>query len=216
MKKLLLLAGAAFCASTVAHASIIPVLDSVVSVGPNFLYTYRATLSGDQGLTDGSMFVIQDFAGYVSGSISAATSGFAPFITTSAPLMANFNVVAGGVQTNALFTDDPTIADLVFTYHGPDFRTTGGGPGVFPDIQITGLTALSTFGPGVAVDGFSSRAIKNDGDRQGTVAFNNGQISVPLAGGVPEPASWLLMILGFGGAGAMMRRRRAPGALAVG
>jgi hypothetical protein len=27
-------------------------------------------------------------------------------------------------------------------------------------------------------------------------------------GGVPEPASWALMILGFGGVGAMMRRRR--------
>ena len=29
------------------------------------------------------------------------------------------------------------------------------------------------------------------------------------AGGVPEPASWALMILGFGGAGATLRRRRA-------
>ena len=28
------------------------------------------------------------------------------------------------------------------------------------------------------------------------------------AGGVPEPASWALMILGFGGTGAMLRRRR--------
>jgi len=27
--------------------------------------------------------------------------------------------------------------------------------------------------------------------------------------GVPEPAAWLLMIVGFGGAGAMMRRKRA-------
>jgi hypothetical protein len=29
----------------------------------------------------------------------------------------------------------------------------------------------------------------------------------PLAGGVPEPAAWALMILGFGGAGALLRRR---------
>jgi hypothetical protein len=28
-------------------------------------------------------------------------------------------------------------------------------------------------------------------------------------GGVPEPATWALMIMGFGGAGAMLRRRRA-------
>ncbi|THD70619.1 MAG: PEP-CTERM sorting domain-containing protein [Phenylobacterium sp.] len=30
-----------------------------------------------------------------------------------------------------------------------------------------------------------------------------------LTPGVPEPAAWSLMILGFGAAGAMMRRRRA-------
>ncbi|WP_293906841.1 PEPxxWA-CTERM sorting domain-containing protein [Phenylobacterium sp.] len=30
----------------------------------------------------------------------------------------------------------------------------------------------------------------------------------PAAGGVPEPASWALMILGFGGVGSLIRRRR--------
>jgi hypothetical protein len=34
------------------------------------------------------------------------------------------------------------------------------------------------------------------------------------ADGVPEPASWALMILGFGGVGAMVRRRRTSAALA--
>ncbi len=34
------------------------------------------------------------------------------------------------------------------------------------------------------------------------------------AGGVPEPAAWALMILGFGGVGAMLRNRRRP-AIAV-
>jgi hypothetical protein len=28
-------------------------------------------------------------------------------------------------------------------------------------------------------------------------------------GGIPEPATWAMMILGFGGIGAMMRRRRS-------
>jgi len=36
----------------------------------------------------------------------------------------------------------------------------------------------------------------------------------PSAGAVPEPASWALMILGFGGIGAGLRRRRAVGARA--
>jgi hypothetical protein len=32
--------------------------------------------------------------------------------------------------------------------------------------------------------------------------------------GVPEPAAWALMVAGFGGLGAMLRRRRARPALA--
>jgi hypothetical protein len=35
-----------------------------------------------------------------------------------------------------------------------------------------------------------------------------------VTGGVPEPASWALMILGFGGVGAVLRRRRIVPALA--
>lgn len=34
------------------------------------------------------------------------------------------------------------------------------------------------------------------------------QVGDGLAGAIPEPASWALMIAGFGGVGAMMRRRR--------
>ena len=39
--------------------------------------------------------------------------------------------------------------------------------------------------------------------------------AVSLTGGVPEPAAWALMLMGFGGLGAVMRRRRAMGALAA-
>ncbi len=43
------------------------------------------------------------------------------------------------------------------------------------------------------------------------VAFAEG-----VTGGVPEPATWAMMILGFGAAGSVLRRRRAAvaGALA--
>jgi hypothetical protein len=32
---------------------------------------------------------------------------------------------------------------------------------------------------------------------------------VGIDGSVPEPATWALMIMGFGGAGALLRRRRS-------
>jgi hypothetical protein len=38
----------------------------------------------------------------------------------------------------------------------------------------------------------------------GTITFD-----APSPAGVPEPSTWALMIAGFGGAGAMLRRRSA-------
>jgi len=38
---------------------------------------------------------------------------------------------------------------------------------------------------------------------------NNPGAAPPPSGGVPEPASWALMIAGFGLAGAALRRRSA-------
>lgn len=50
------------------------------------------------------------------------------------------------------------------------------------------------------------------GGTSATVGFDNFEFNtvtaVPLTGGVPEPASWALMITGFGLAGAALRRRR--------
>ncbi len=45
----------------------------------------------------------------------------------------------------------------------------------------------------------------NNGDNFGTITFSINA----RGGGVPEPATWSLMIVGFGAAGALIRRRRA-------
>jgi hypothetical protein len=44
----------------------------------------------------------------------------------------------------------------------------------------------------------------------GGALINTGRIGASIQGGVPEPASWALMILGFGGVGAVLRTRRRP------
>jgi hypothetical protein len=202
MKRLLFAAGAALCIAGGAHASITPVLMSVTADGSDFLFTYSATLSGDEGVTAGSQLVIMDFAGYVDGSISAPSAN----VTATAADTANFDVSTGGVQVNPMFTDDPTIPDLIFTYNGPDFQTTGGP---FTPITIT-LTAESTLG-GTSQDGFSSRAISNSGiNTVGSASFNNGAVGVAAAQtqALPEPASWALLIVGFGGIGGLVRAKR--------
>jgi hypothetical protein len=48
---------------------------------------------------------------------------------------------------------------------------------------------------------------------EGSLAFLDGGhgtlVGTPITRGVPEPASWALLLMGFGGLGAMMRRRRS-------
>jgi hypothetical protein len=188
MKKLLLAAAAVLCTASAAQASIIPVLTSVTPEGGLFRYSYQGTLAGDQGVTQGSKLVIFDFAGF-SGGFQVPN----PFITASTELFSG--MTAPGQ------TDDPTIANLVFTWNGPDFNATGGP---FTDVDFNGLSALSTFS-GTRLDGFAALAVKNN-EVPGTLTINAGSVLVPSA--IPEPASWALMILGFGGVGALVRSRR--------
>ena len=57
------------------------------------------------------------------------------------------------------------------------------------------------------------------GSTDGSGWYNNSGVSqvtitytaLPTGGGVvPEPATWAMMIMGFGAAGAMLRRRSGP------
>jgi hypothetical protein len=197
MKNFLLGAGAALLLAGSAQANITPVLSSVTASGSNFLYTYQVTLDTDQGLVPGSKTSIFDFAGYVPGSVTSSSAFF----------VAGSELVTSGLITNPLFTDDPTLTNLTLTSN-TTFNASGGP---FPETNFT-LTALSTFnnrGP----DGYVSGAVKNNGTAMGQT-FNVGPVDVPMAN-VPEPATWGLMMLGFGGVGAMMRRRKTDMACAA-
>jgi hypothetical protein len=194
MKRLLLTACAAFGLATSANASIIPVLDQINPTGTEFEFKYSGTLAGDQGLINGSELVIFDFAGYVAGSISPGIYG--------ADVDA-FVELSSAIPPPFLMIDNPLIPNLVFRWKGGPFQVSGGP---FPDIDFSGLSARSTFG-GAKVGGFSALAVTNNGKAAGLLTFNSGFVGVPEAV-VPEPASWAMLILGFGGAGAMLRRRR--------
>ena len=96
-----------------------------------------------------------------------------------------------------------------------------GPANVFNNIATTAVTTSS----GISGNSFANYSINFVAGQAGTVAFklgnsgfSNGNDNVgPVAdnlnlsssGAVPEPATWAMMILGFGAAGSMIRRRRA-------
>lgn len=84
------------------------------------------------------------------------------------------------------------------------------------DIGATLPTALSITDLDVATASFENRRAGGVGQGYKNIGYGrfDGAFEVPQGngeppvGGVPEPGAWALMILGFGGAGAMLRRRR--------
>jgi hypothetical protein len=199
----LLAAAAFFCASASANAAVIATLTGITNNGGDYTFTYEGTLAGDAGLTAGSRLVIFDFAGYVDGS------AFSPF----ANVLASSELVSGGLLTVPGSIDDPNVANLVFTYSGPDLRTSGGP---FDQIDFGGLSARSIFG-GMGRDVFAALTVKNNpAGETGTPIYDTGLVTVPVSP-IPEPATWAMMIIGFGSAGALIRsnRRRNEGFVAA-
>lgn len=94
------------------------------------------------------------------------------------------NDVAAGSYTSVM---DRTAYGTDWQRFSYDFTATG------PTVKLTFLSSTlpTSSSLGVGLD---------------NVTFN--ELSPPNPGAVPEPAAWSLLILGFGGAGAMLRSRR--------
>lgn len=105
---------------------------------------------------------------------------------TDAPLV-------GGGSSAVFFDSQPGVGNVVFSSDFLDFSSS-----TARDFALS-FSGLS--------NGFGSATWT--ADATGTFAAN----SIELPGGfIPEPATWGMMILGFGGAGVLLRRRRAGAA----
>lgn len=196
MKRWVLAAAAAVTFAVPASASVIT-LSGVTNNGPgDFTWSYQGTLGPDEGVRSGDRLIIFDFAGYIDGSI----------FTPSANVVGSVENTSAGAFVTPGFNDDPNITNLVFTYVGPDFRNEGGP---FTPFDFNGLGARSQFSART-VDAFFTLTTKNNPDGvpggSNTAVFTLGQVTVPTAA-IPEPATWAMLLGGFGMLGAATRRR---------
>lgn len=214
MRKLLLgLAGAsALAMGSAANATlIVSTTDQVSAVtGPS---------SPDGGMT----FTF----GYTStcGSSGAAPAGAVTCGATPSPFEATvqfMNDVAGfyglGLQTTATTNQSGIIAstDVDFFNSNPLFSsgayltTTGGdfiaalSPTAGSDDVFEGRTLSGLF-----LDA-GTYVIHVTGDRGNASSFTGTLNFAGQEGAVPEPATWAMMLLGFGAVGWQLRRRRNP------
>lgn len=120
-----------------------------------------------------------------SGTISfTRVSDMANLLTVSFTGASLFKVGTAG----ALLDSQPGGGTITYTSDFIDFTDQTAGDFA---LGFSGITGTSTVWTANSVGTFASDSSNVGG-----------------GGGVPEPASWAMMIVGFGGVGALMRRRR--------
>lgn len=171
-------------------------LFSTTIVTPAQAATITYTLSGNfAGALDGNPFQID--AVFTGVGDTDTYDGI--FVDLS-----SLQAVAGGVTYNSV---NPAYF----------FVASGlAGFGTQPNGDFFDFAGLGSYDPTTAIDatpvtffsGFGQSFVTNNG----TAVFSGGSnltFSAELAGVVPEPATWAMMIGGIGAAGGALRRRRA-------
>jgi hypothetical protein len=120
-----------------------------------------------------------------------------PFVTPVRQEMffgLNFADISGGAQ--------PTTSTAMGTF------SFDGGPPI--DVGCSNCTSFIRGQAGTPLT-FTTLAAQGAFTMDTPYAVNSITVSYQVSDAIPEPGAWALMILGFGGAGAMLRRHRRGG-----
>jgi hypothetical protein len=123
---------------------------------------------------------------------------------------ATFNLGGGG--NDVIFSNLAGLTADNVSGNGTDVTWAGGHVNIAGPIGLQAGTNTLTFSyAALPSDGGAHAGWQDMGDEGWGV--ENVLVSRSDAGGVPEPATWGLMLMGFGGLGAMLRRSRSLDAL---
>lgn len=114
------------------------------------------------------------------------------------------------------FGNQISYNNVAGTYGGaPGSGTIGFGTGIFADLNVGG-TALG-FTQFAGPDLFmlaNSKPVFNSGTFALTsIVSGSSTLTISTVSAVPEPATWAMMLAGFGGAGFLVRRRKLKAAV---
>ena len=179
--------------------------------GSAFTQTYLPDASNVTFQQSGGITITETPIMSDTNTITIAGDGTAGFWGTTYDTAGNLSTgVAGGLRTltftgGGAVTNAGTIGYYIFVYLPGDWTTSGTSTGdyTFNGVGPDFSTPTFTYNAGVTtVESFATAYNSDTGDVT--------NLSFTLYGGpaVPEPATWAMMLVGFGGLGAAMRSRR--------
>lgn len=107
-------------------------------------------------------------------------------------------LASGSITTNTSFLGSSTDLDLVSVFFN-GVQLTGSGVGLNEVLFANSVPIFANALNTITINGFS----------RGNGSYGARGSFVPLGAAIPEPATWAMLILGFGVIGYSARRRRA-------
>jgi len=159
------------------------------------------------GSAAGAVVTVDSQTTVVSGPATVAnttTIGFTEAMLSSPTFMETvvFTNTLAGLYSITLTTSSP---DVDFT---SAFLAGLGGPYNLVEIDDDGTNEFWRLANPVTLDA-STYTLSINGNNSGAGSLG-GSITIRQANAVPEPATWAMMLIGFGAVGFAMRRRQKP------